>query len=452
MPSQRNFMEDLSPEVMYSGAFGAGKSRVGLEKILFLCLRYPNNATAVFRKTFTSLRFTTMETFWRDVVPPNWVSGKDYTYNKVTHEFILPNNSKIFFLGIDEPTRIGGLEVSCAFIDEVIDLTEDDYIMILGRKRLSTVPFRQVMSATNPGPPSHWMYHRAFTDQKVKVFTSSALDNPFLPQDYIDTLMGFTGLYRRRYVLGEWVGFQGLVYDNWDPDNLIDPFDIPEEWPRYRVIDFGYTNPFVCGWFAHCPPSKEELYLERGWKGYYLYRQLYMTQQIVTQHAAIINSFPEDIANTFADHDAEDRATLEQKGIPTTKAQKAVTPGLQAVHEVIDEGRLHIFRDCLIERDPGLIESKLPTSIEQEFGNYIWADMPFNKNQKEIPVDKDNHGMDIIRYLVQTLEGKPTHGVIAGRRNDQRVRKGKTSRLLPDFGNGPRNWGRERSNVGWRQQ
>ena len=108
-------------------------------------------------------------------------------------------------------------------------------------------------------------------DPDRQVIESNTLDNPFLPKDYVDTLLKFKGRYKDRYVLGKWVGFEGLVYDHVDiQDIVIDSFDIPPHWKRYRAIDFGYTNPFVCQWWALCPEDEETEEI----KGWYLYREI----------------------------------------------------------------------------------------------------------------------------------------------------------------------------------
>lgn len=424
IPSQRRFMESQAPELMYSGAFAAGKTRILLEKGLFLSLKYPGNVGAVMRKTLVALKHTTMETLWRDVLTPELYKYYGCEFNKQSQILTFGNGSKIFFLGIDEPIKVGGLEVGWIGIDEAVELDEEDYIMLLGRCRLTSLgnglklPFRQVFLATNPGPDTHYLYKRFYIDKHGEVVESSSLENPFLPADFIERLKTFTGSYRERYVLGRWIGFEGLVYDNWSGrDMVISSFPIPKEWKRFRAIDYGYTNAFSCQWWAVCPD--EPFWWEQGYRGMYLYRQIYMTQRTVPEHAEVINSYDEFISGTVSDWDAGDRALLQQHGIGTIKAIKDIVPGIQVVYNEITNGRVQIFRDSLIEKDTTLSSSSQPTSTEDEFALYRWADIPKNKNQKEIPQDKNNHGMDALRYMVATIGGfvlNPTP-VVYGRRS-----------------------------------
>ena len=412
MPHAKTFMEALEEEILLSGAFGAGKSRTGCEKGYLLSQKYPGNRGLVIRKTYASLRNTTLWTWRNFVCPPNRIKS----FNQETHSMMLDNGSEILWLGMhDDPSRIGSLEVGWIFLDEAAEFDEEDYDMLLGRLRLSTVPIRQIFGATNPGPPTHFLYERFFLENEPsrKVIEANSFDNPHTPQDYKDRLSRLKGINYERFVLGKWVGFEGLVYDKVDIRHIIiDPFNIPPNWPRYAGIDFGYTNPFVHQWWARCPDGEETddildndgNILSCGRRGWYLYREIYYSKRTVNEHAALINTFDEPMALSIADWDAEDRATLEEHGIYTIQANKEVGPGIQTVYGQFEQDRIHIFRDCTVNRDDTLREQRRPTSTAGEIPNYRWAKLSEDKNIKEVPVDRDNHGMDSKRYVIHTIE------------------------------------------------
>lgn len=420
MPAQKAFMECTDRELLYSGAFGAGKSRVLCEKALFLSLLYPGNVGAVVRKTLISLRKTTLVTWGRYVCPKNLIKS----FNQEEMKMTLTNGSIIYWLGLDDPDKIGSLEVGWVAIDETIELTEDDYIMLLGRLRLTILidnegnknllPFRQIMSATNPSSDTHWLYNRAYINKQMTVFESNALVNKHTPNDYKASLKAFTGVYYDRYVLGKWVGAAGIVYNNFDAKkHLIDRFDIPKDWIRYRSIDFGFTNPFTCQWWAVHPKYKPEYNCQCPAPihdtSYYLYKEIYMSQRTIDQHARDIlnNSIGEYIQATFSDWAAGDRASLELCGIPTIKADKSISAGIQSVYMLLGSNRLYLMRNSLIETDINLVFNNLhrPTCLVDEFGCYKYFGKSANNklNNQEEPIDKDNHGMDAMRYLIHTL-------------------------------------------------
>ncbi len=420
-------MYDLEIETtanFIGNGFVVHNSRVGCEKGLHLSLAYPGNVGLVIRKTFHSLRQTTMETWSRYVCPVELMDG---TINQITNILKLINGSKIVFSGLDDPLKLGSFEAGWIFVDEAIEITEEDYIMLLGRLRLSilidntgkhrSLPVRQIFSATNPASPSHWLYQRAYKQGEMKIFEGNTLANVHTPKDYKDSLARFKGIYKERYVLGKWVGASGVVYDCYDPkEHLIDKFEIPSDWKRYRGIDFGYTNPLSCIWIAEHPQLDDDAKCECPapvHAGYYIYREIFMSKRTIEEHAGDIkfHNNQENITYTFADWAAGDRATLELHGVPTIKAVKDVSAGIQTVFLLFANKLLHIMKDCLVERDYTLENDRgirQPQSIEDEILVYRYRDAPVGRqstitNAKEEPLDKDGHSLDAIRYILHTL-------------------------------------------------
>jgi phage terminase large subunit len=128
----------------------------------------------------------------------------------------------------------------------------------------------------------------------------------------------------------------------------------------------------------------------------------------VEEHAAAINrhSEGETYEVTVADHDAEDRATLERKGIRTRRARKDVSPGIQAVQSRLKvnpttkKPRLFIMRGALVEEDAALREARKPLCTADEFDGYIWQPGADGRPLKEQPLKVNDHGMDMLRYSV----------------------------------------------------
>lgn len=67
----------------------------------------------------------------------------------------------------------------------------------------------------------------------------------------------------RSRIYGEFHESSGLVFDDWNPlKHVIEPFNIPKSWPRYRSIDHGRVNPTACLWAAVSPSGDVFLYRE----------------------------------------------------------------------------------------------------------------------------------------------------------------------------------------------
>jgi PBSX family phage terminase large subunit len=394
---------DQSPVMLLTGAAGGGKSRVAAEKVHGFMLRYPGATGLVLRKA--------REWCTKSIVPflETSVIGRDTNVRKLKSEtcFHYKNGGMLFWGGMkNEEQREalrsigqeGGLDI--VWIEEANAFTEADFEELLARMRGHAASWTQIILNTNPDRPTHWIYQRLIKGGQASVHYSGAKDNPYNPPQYLASLDMLTGARRDRLRDGKWTQSEGLVYSDYDASiHLIDPFEIPADWKRYRVADFGYTNPFVMQWWAEDHDGR-----------LYLYREIYHTQRLVEDHAKqiVALSTGEKYVATLADHDAEDRATLARHGVQTTAADKDITTGIQAVQARLKvlpdkKARLYFMRGALVEVDPELERAKKPTCTADEIDGYIWTPPKEGVNAKEVPVKSDDHGMDAMRYLAKYL-------------------------------------------------
>jgi PBSX family phage terminase large subunit len=395
-------------EVLLSGPAGTGKSRACLEKLHLCAEKYPGMRALILRKTRESLSESALVT-WETKVLPVGHPVLEGAQRRLRQAYHYPNGSEVIVCGLDKPQKVMSTEFDMAYIQEAIEVTENDWEMVTTRLRNGVMPYQQLLADTNPDSPHHWLKRRCDRGQ-TQMVESRHEDNPTLWKrgvwtpygaDYIAKLDALTGARKPRLRHGKWVQAEGAVYDLWDRNvHLIDWREIPADWRRIRSIDFGYTNPFVCQWWAIDPDTRM-----------YLYREIYRTKRTVAKHAREIRdlSLGENIEATVSDHDAEDRATLHEEGIETQAAHKAISPGIQAVQRRLQKAgdekpRLFVLRMALTERDELLEKAKKPYCTEQEFDAYVWPKDAEGKAVKEVPVDVDNHGMDALRYAVAYVD------------------------------------------------
>lgn len=406
-PWQVAAWRDTSRICLYGGSAGGGKSRAAAEKMHGYMKKYPKAVGIALRK---AREFASKSV----VYALQSAIGDDPTvrYNSSDLMFHYDNGSRIFIAGMkDEAQRQalrsinGDGSADFIWVEEANALTEDDYNELLGRLRGKAAPWRQILLSTNPDSPLHWIKQRLMDGGEASVHYSSALDNPSLPPEYIETLKSITGVLGMRLRDGLWVQAEGVVYDTWsDAVHMVNAMPQGwQAWRKIRVIDFGYVNPFVCQWWAIDPDGRM-----------YRYREIYMTKRTVADHAAKINllSQGESYEATVCDHDAEDRATLKQQGITSINAIKDVSRGIQAVQARLNRGhddkpRIFLLKGALVERDGLLVEERKPTCTEQELPGYIWQVTPDGKPDKEEPLKVNDHGADTLRYAVMYLDGKP---------------------------------------------
>lgn len=413
LPWQVAPWRDKSRVLLLTGSAGGGKSRLAAEKIHGFCLKYPGATWLMLRKAREWTARSIVAFYKQTVVGDN----PHVTFNKSEGAFYYDNGSVVYSGGMlnddqrEAVRSIGGAGgLDGLWYEEANAFTRQDFEEGLGRLRHTAADWRQVLLTTNPDTPTQWIYTDLILGGQATVYYSGARDNPHNAADYIDSLERMTGFLRDRLVLGRWVQAEGAVYPDFDPAlHVIDPFPVPADWRRIRAIDFGFTNPFTCQWWAIDGDGRM-----------YLYRELYTTRRLVEDMGREIVrlSTGERVEATVADHDAEDRATLERYGVRTIAADKAVSPGIQNVAKRLQKQgdgkpRLFIMRGALVGPDEALEAVKKPLCLADEFPGYAWPKGTDGKPLKEQPVKDNDHGMDAMRYAVQQLDAQ--RGVLIGK-------------------------------------
>lgn len=237
---------DKSPVVLLAGPAGTGKSRLAAEKIHAYLLKYPRSTGVALRKTRQSMANSTILFLDRSII------GQDprVRHIKTEHRFEYFNGSILAYGGMaDEEQREqirsigieGGIDI--LWMEEAIRFVEDDFNECLARMRGKAAPWQQILLCTNPGPPSHWIHRRLMLGGLASVYDKARPeDNPYNPSQYIENLKMLTGILKLRLWDGKWVQAEGLVYADFDLDNLTDELPDPEL-PFELAFDDGYIDP-----------------------------------------------------------------------------------------------------------------------------------------------------------------------------------------------------------------
>lgn len=403
------------PEVLYEGAAGTGKSRACIEKLHLLAMKYPDARILMVRKTLVSLSGSGIQTYEQHVAKEHLATQEVQFFGGSTREpasYRYKNGSRIVLGGMDKALKVMSTEYDIIYVQEATELTENDWESLTTRLRNGKIPYQQLIADCNPDMPTHWLKIRC-NKGLTKSIPSKHEDNPVLFDQhtglvtpagaaYMKALDNLTGVRYERLRMGIWAAAEGLVYEGYSPsihiyDKAKQP---PKEWTRFLSIDFGFTNPFVCQFWAVDGDGRA-----------YLYKEIYKTRTLVEEHAKQIKELLKNEPTPqyiLTDHDAEDRATLEKHlGMATHKANKNVSEGIQAVASRIKvqpdgKPRIYLCRDAVVERDPLLENEKKPCSTLEEIAGYVW------NTDKDAPVKSNDHGMDAMRYMVAHLDIRDT--------------------------------------------
>lgn len=295
------------------------------------------------------------------------------------------------FGGKDESSYalIQGRTLAGCLIDEVVLQPRSfvDQAMIR-----CSVTGAKVWFSCNPAAPSHWFYTDWIKKADKGEINAKHIhfvlrDNPGMSEETIQRYeKSFSGVFYQRYVLGEWVAAEGLVYPFFSAgqDAYLFHGDASHVDGQFYVsIDYGTHNPCSMGlWVIHngkalrikesyfdsraerVQRTDEEHYaeLERLTKGYYI-------QAVVVDPSAA--SFIE---------------TIRRHGrYLVVPADNDVLNGIRCVASLMQAGLVTIHESC--------------TASRREFGLYSWDD----KAKEDRVVKENDHAMDDIRYFCYTI-------------------------------------------------
>jgi phage terminase large subunit len=406
------------PSCLYltDGFIPTHNTRIILEKLRVIALKYANCRIIILRSVRAWLTQSALVTWEQNVLMPNdTIPDRIRASHRAEYRF--PNGSVVVVAGLDDVQKAMSAEFDIAYIQESTEISEETFEIIRNRLRWAHVPYQQLLMDCNPTYPNHWI-KKLIDANKITHFQMFHKDNPaFWDQDrqcwtprgkhYVETVLeSLTGTRRARLKDGRWVQAEGVVYDEWSPElHLIEPFEIPPTWERYLSIDFGYNHPLVIQWWAID---------EDG--GLYMYREIFKTHLMVQDAATWVvretSEAREPPANfAICDHDREDRATFERHSrLYTIAALKDILPGIEDVkarltpkqNGIAVAPRLFLFKNARChEPDPELQSRGSPTCTADEFDAYVWDT---NARAKERPLDLHNHGMDAVRYMVRYVD------------------------------------------------
>jgi len=246
LPSQRKFVYSTKKHVLYSGGFGSGKSH-SLCMAMLDQITIPNNVVLLIRKTLVSLKKSTLINLIggsHPILPPG-----SYHYNKTDgvikiKDFNGTIKGTIYLCGMDDPSRIRSFNLGAAYVDEVTEFTKEEFEEIGWRLRLE-YGSRQLFCCGNPAGQNHFLYKHFFLEnnQNREVITASSLENKYLPSDYLDELKTMEGNQYKRYVEGQWVVLDDVIFDTFDRNVHVKRLPNVTYFEEYFVgVDYGYTH------------------------------------------------------------------------------------------------------------------------------------------------------------------------------------------------------------------
>ena len=356
----------------------------------------PNGVHWACIESWEQVRDILWEDNLKNFIPEHAISHIDYGMQRTPKRVFFKNGHRLEFKAFNQGRELfQGRKVDSIHCDEQC---HHDFAGILEEMEARLIKLDGFISwGMTPIVPQPELEERIEDlPDTEEVFKINLNDNRisrggYIPDKRIDDMIAkWPEETQATRIAGEFASFFGAVYKTYSRSvHVVQPFRIPREWRRYRAFDFGFTNPFVCLWLA-----KDN---DENW---YVYREYYQAQTGISEHIRNVKLFSkgERFVDNVADpENAEDRAELRKAGIKTKPARKDIARGIEIVQaklKVKDNGKpsLRIFRNCKMTC--------------REIPGYHYPKGTNVKNPADVPVKKNDHTLDALRYLIYTIDGK----------------------------------------------
>ena len=425
---QTDFLASTEQEVLYGGSAGGGKSYAMIADPV----RYLNNPNArmlLVRRSTEELRelISVSKQLYPKAIPGIKFMERDKTW-------VAPSGATLWMSYLDrddDVMRYQGQAFNWIGFDELTQWPTP-YPWNYMRSRLRTTKASGLplyMRATsNPGGPGHQWVKKTFIDPqtpnksfwatdpdtgeiicwpkghtkedeplfKRRFIPANLFDNPYLAEDgmYEANLLSLPEHQRRQLLEGDWDINEGAAFPEFNRKiHVVEPFDIPNNWPRFRACDYGYSSYTGVVWIVVAPD--EQLIV---------YREMYVNKVLATDLADMILEAESEekirygVLDSSLWHKRGDTGpSLAEQMIvrgcrwrPADRSKGSRVSGKNEIHrrlqvdEFTEQPRMVIFNNC-----KNLI-SQLPA-------------IPLDKNNPEdVDTKAEDHLYDALRYGVMT--------------------------------------------------
>ncbi len=382
--------------IVCDGAVRSGKTlAMGLSFFLWAMTCFDGARFGVCGKTIASLRRNVLS----EILPRLKALGADWkekrTENLVTVTFKGHANQFYIFGGRDESSAslIQGITFAGILLDEVALMPRSFVDQACAR---CSVAGSRLWFNCNPAGPSHWFYKTWILEAEQRNclrlhFTME--DNPSLTEAIRQRYQRlYTGVFYRRFILGQWAQAEGRVYDFFGPDMVqAAPEGAFEKW--YVSCDYGTVNPTSMGLWG----------LQKGtWyrvKEFYFNSRVQMRQMTDEEYAEALKALAGEkkITAVIVDPSAASfMEVLRRRGWRVQKADNDVLGGIRLTSDLLKAGKMVICEgchDCLREMD-----------------EYVWD---LSSGAKDRVKKEHDHAMDDMRYFASTVLGRRDGGFVA---------------------------------------
>ena len=320
-----------------------------------------------------------------------------YSYNRSSGELDLMGTKWLVIGAKDEGSEkyIRGMTVGIAYIDEATLVPQSFFLMLISRMSPEGA---RLYATTNPGTPVHYLKTDYLDNANLRargdVWSENFIlyDNPSLStakREQYEQM--YTGMFYRRFILGEWVAAEGSIFgSSWSDANLFTDATRPVGLlgaggfaERFYSIDYGTSNA-TC--FLEWYDDGKTLWITREW---YWDSAKRFQQLTDTQYADELLKFAGGISSKIIlDPSALSfKVELRNRGFFVKDAKNDVLDGIRMTSAALANKVVRVHNKC--------------EHLIAQIQSYAWDDKAAARGEEK-PLKVNDHAVDPCRYGVAT--------------------------------------------------
>ena len=236
--------------IICDGAVRSGKTLCMSMSFVFWAMRsFDSERFAICGRTIASVRRNILEALVPVLRDLGFHCEEKLSRNLLKVEYGGRSNTFFLFGGKDElsQTLIQGVTLAGVLLDEVAIMPRSFVEQACAR---CSVSGSRMWFSCNPEGPGHWFYRewiKRAEERNALYLHFTMEDNPSLSRKIIARYRKmYSGVFYRRFILGEWVEAEGRVYDFFD-ESMVRPTPSGDMEDYAVSCDYGTANPTSLG-------------------------------------------------------------------------------------------------------------------------------------------------------------------------------------------------------------
>ena len=384
------YLDCTSRTQIYYGGSASGKS-VFLAQRAILDLVDGKRNYLVCRQVSRTIRGSVAMELQKAIIASDL--SEYFSINKTDGTITCTTGKQIIFAGLDDVEKLKSITpqngaITDIWIEEATETNKDSVKQLLKRQRGGddSVPKRLTLSF-NPVLKSHWIYQEYFAGigwaDEQKEYKSDGLtiaktiykDNRYLtPDDVRDLERETDSYYYQVYTLGNWGVLGDVIFTNWRVEDLSEM--TAQFTNRRHGLDFGFSSD---------PAAVVNTHYDTSRKTIYIYRELYetgLTNDILAGRVTEMIGTERIVADSSEPKSIQELNNHSVYAVGAVKGKDSVNFGI----DWLKQQTIIVDKSCI--------------NMQNELSQYHWK-KDAGGNSLKIPVDKNNHLIDALRYAYE---------------------------------------------------